>query len=123
MKGPFTGNTSWPLLIVGNSADPVTPVRNAHKLAKGYKGAVVLEQNSEGVGSHSTNTAIHFLLTTLPAALLNLNTLTLHCEIHPRVLPDWSASAEGHGLRHRLETIFWRGSSDESHVRGRQSAV
>lgn len=108
---------------MGNSADPVTPVRNAHKMAKGYKGAVVLEQNSEGVGSHSTDTAINFLLTTVPAALLNLNTLTLHCEIHPRVLPDRSASAEGHGLRHGLEAIFWRGSGDESHVGGRQSVV
>lgn len=110
---------------MGNSADPVTPVRNAHKMAKGYKGAVVLEQNSEGVGSHSSDTAIHFffLLTTVPAALLNLNTLTLHCEIHPRVLPDRSASAEGHGLRYGLEAIFCRGSGDESHVGGRQSVV
>lgn len=48
LEGPFTGNTSWPLLLIGNSADPVTPVRNAHKMAKGYEGAVVLEQNSEG---------------------------------------------------------------------------
>lgn len=45
---------------MGNSADPVTPVRNAHKMAKGYKGAVVLEQNSEGVGSLSTSADTHF---------------------------------------------------------------
>lgn len=54
------GNTSWPLLIMGNSADPVTPVRNAHKMAKGYKGAVVLEQNSEGVGSPSDSADVRF---------------------------------------------------------------
>jgi hypothetical protein len=48
-NGPISGNTSWPLLFLGNSADPVTPVRNAHKMAKAFEGSVVLEQNSEGV--------------------------------------------------------------------------
>lgn len=50
-NGTFAANTSWPLLFVGNSADPVTPIRNARKMSKGYEGAVVLEQNSEGVSS------------------------------------------------------------------------
>ncbi|KAH8151117.1 uncharacterized protein LAJ45_04819 [Morchella importuna] len=53
-NGPISGNTSWPLLFLGNSADPVTPVRNAHKMAKGFEGSVVLEQNSEGHCSIST---------------------------------------------------------------------
>lgn len=105
MEGPFTGNTSWPLLIVGNSADPVTPVRNAHKMAKAYEGAVVLEQNSEGVCSPPV-TVYTTLLTTALAALLNFNALALHCEIHPRVLPDRSTPTEGHGLRRGLEAIF-----------------
>jgi hypothetical protein len=46
--GPWTGNTSHPVLFIGNTADPVTPLRNAIKAAKGYKGAVALTQNSPG---------------------------------------------------------------------------
>ena len=36
--GPWTGNTSRPILLVGNTADPVTPVRNAWKMAEGFTG-------------------------------------------------------------------------------------
>ncbi|QIW95476.1 hypothetical protein AMS68_000994 [Peltaster fructicola] len=46
--GPWTGNTSFPILFIGNSADPVTPVRNARKMARGYRSAGVLEQESSG---------------------------------------------------------------------------
>ncbi|KLO10922.1 alpha/beta-hydrolase [Schizopora paradoxa] len=51
--GPFVANTSFPILFIGNTADPVTPLRNAHKMAKGFEGAVVLTQNSSGHGSIS----------------------------------------------------------------------
>ncbi|KAI5119054.1 hypothetical protein M0805_005920 [Coniferiporia weirii] len=47
-NGSFEQNTSFPLLIIGNVADPVTPLWNAHKVAKGFKGSVVLTQNSSG---------------------------------------------------------------------------
>lgn len=46
--GPWKANTSHPLLFLGNSADPVTPLRNAIKHAKGFEGAVALEQKSPG---------------------------------------------------------------------------
>lgn len=46
--GPFGGNTSHPLLFVGNTADPVTPLFSCHEIAKGYKGARCLTQNSGG---------------------------------------------------------------------------
>ncbi|KAJ2923799.1 hypothetical protein H1R20_g13301, partial [Candolleomyces eurysporus] len=47
-RGPFVGNTSHPILVVGNTADPVTPLRSAKKMAEGFKGAVVLTQDSPG---------------------------------------------------------------------------
>ncbi|KAK2760779.1 hypothetical protein FQN54_002016 [Arachnomyces sp. PD_36] len=46
--GPFTGTTSYPILWIGNSRDPVTPVSNARKMAQGFKGSEVLEINTEG---------------------------------------------------------------------------
>ncbi|EIN12405.1 alpha/beta-hydrolase [Punctularia strigosozonata HHB-11173 SS5] len=46
--GPFAGNTSYPILLIGNTADPVTPLWNAHKMAKGFPDAAVLTQNSAG---------------------------------------------------------------------------
>ncbi|KAL5524558.1 hypothetical protein ACEPAF_9698 [Sanghuangporus sanghuang] len=47
-NGSFEQSTSHPLLIIGNTADPVTPVWNAHKVSKGFKDSVVLTQNSSG---------------------------------------------------------------------------
>ncbi|ERF75396.1 hypothetical protein EPUS_00189 [Endocarpon pusillum Z07020] len=46
--GPFGGNTSKPILWIGNTADPVTPIRNAHKMAKNFPGSVVLQADSVG---------------------------------------------------------------------------
>ncbi|KZT36575.1 hypothetical protein SISSUDRAFT_1049722 [Sistotremastrum suecicum HHB10207 ss-3] len=47
-SGRFEGNTSFPLLLIGNTADPVTPLWAAKKMSKGFKDAVVLTQNSSG---------------------------------------------------------------------------
>lgn len=52
-QGPFVGNTSHPILWIGNTADPVTPVASAHKMSKGYPGSVVLTQDSPGHSSLS----------------------------------------------------------------------
>lgn len=52
--GPFTSSRSQydsrgsPILFIGNTADNVTPVRNAHKMAKSHEGSVVLTQDSIG---------------------------------------------------------------------------
>jgi len=50
---PFEANTSHPILLMGTTADPVTPLRNAFKMSKGYPGSVVLTQNSTGHTSDS----------------------------------------------------------------------
>lgn len=46
--GPWEAKTASPILLIGNSADPVTPVRNARKMARGFPGARVLQQESGG---------------------------------------------------------------------------
>jgi hypothetical protein len=47
--GPFTGNTSTPILFIANKADNVTPYRSAVQNARGFKDSVVLVQDSYGV--------------------------------------------------------------------------
>jgi pimeloyl-ACP methyl ester carboxylesterase len=53
-SGPFTSKRSnyspgsSPVLFIGNTADPVTPVRNAHAMAKWHEDSVVLTQDMPG---------------------------------------------------------------------------
>ncbi|KAL0580846.1 hypothetical protein V5O48_001138 [Marasmius crinis-equi] len=74
-RGPIAGNTSFPLLVIGNAADPVTPLWAAHKVSKGFPGSVVLSQDSAGhcsLSSPSVCTARiirnYFVNGTLPKA-------------------------------------------------------
>ncbi|KLO05807.1 hypothetical protein SCHPADRAFT_1002699 [Schizopora paradoxa] len=53
LEGTFNHKTSHPLLLIGNTADPVTPLWAAHKMSKGFEGSVVLIQNSSGHASIS----------------------------------------------------------------------
>ncbi|KAH7099404.1 alpha/beta-hydrolase [Auriculariales sp. MPI-PUGE-AT-0066] len=46
--GPLIANTSFPILLISNTADPVTPLWAAKKMSKGFQGSVVLTQNSPG---------------------------------------------------------------------------
>ncbi|KAF7364685.1 Abhydrolase-4 domain-containing protein [Mycena venus] len=52
-QGPFVANTSHPILLVGNTADPATPLWAAKKMSEGFAGSVVLTQDSVGHCSFS----------------------------------------------------------------------
>ncbi len=62
--GPFRSNLSdyderaSPILFIGNTADPVTPVRNAIKMAKEHEGSVVLTQDMPGHCAGSSNPSV-----------------------------------------------------------------
>ncbi|KAF8900304.1 TAP-like protein-domain-containing protein, partial [Mucidula mucida] len=47
-QGPFVTNTSHPVLLIGNTADPVTPLCAAQKMSAGFKDSVVVHQDSLG---------------------------------------------------------------------------
>ncbi|KAJ6562149.1 Alpha/Beta hydrolase protein [Mycena capillaripes] len=46
--GPIGANTSFPLLIIGNTADPATPLAFAKKASGLFPGSVLLTQDSPG---------------------------------------------------------------------------
>ncbi|KAL4804715.1 TAP-like protein-domain-containing protein [Aspergillus unguis] len=48
MTAPVTGNTSFPILLVNNILDPVTPLASAKKMNQAFPGSVLLQQDSEG---------------------------------------------------------------------------
>ncbi|KAJ7472942.1 TAP-like protein-domain-containing protein [Mycena galericulata] len=52
-RGPWVANTSFPLLLIGNTADPVTSLWAAKKMSKGFASSVVLTQDSAGHCSYA----------------------------------------------------------------------
>ncbi|KAF9474278.1 alpha/beta-hydrolase [Pholiota conissans] len=72
-RGPFGGDTSHPILLIGNTLDPVTPLFGAHKASKVFPGSVVLTQGAAGhcsIVAHSSCTQTYireyFIDGTLP---------------------------------------------------------
>lgn len=56
-QNAWEANTSHPILLIGNTADPVTPGVFAHTMARGFRGAVALTQDSAGHCSTSAHSA------------------------------------------------------------------
>jgi pimeloyl-ACP methyl ester carboxylesterase len=52
--GNFTVTTRRPVLLIGNTADPITPIASARNASAGYQGSVVLQHDSSGHCSHLT---------------------------------------------------------------------
>ncbi|GJE95986.1 alpha/beta hydrolase [Phanerochaete sordida] len=75
LNGSFVTNTSNPILVIGNTLDPVTPLISAKNMSVGFAGSVLLTQNSTGHSSWSgfssctaQAVAAYFANGTLPAA-------------------------------------------------------
>ncbi|THU90841.1 alpha/beta-hydrolase [Dendrothele bispora CBS 962.96] len=47
-NGPVGGNTSFPLLIMGSTIDPITPLSGAKKTRSAFPGSALLQQDSVG---------------------------------------------------------------------------
>ncbi|KAL0069109.1 hypothetical protein AAF712_003795 [Marasmius tenuissimus] len=54
-KGPVGANTSFPLLVIGNTADPITPLVAAQKAHVAFPGSGLLVQDGPG---HKSLTAV-----------------------------------------------------------------
>ena len=52
--GNFHNHTTHPILFASTTIDPVTPLRNAFKMASGFDGAGVLHLDSEGHCTYAT---------------------------------------------------------------------
>jgi hypothetical protein len=72
-----TIKTKHPILIIGNSYDPVTPIVNAFNTSASFEGSVVLRQDSYGVSDHlaPVNTMLMMVVET---AYISLRTLGLY---------------------------------------------
>jgi TAP-like protein len=46
--GDFAVKTRNPIMLIGNTYDPVTPLRSAHNVSGAFEGSVVLQQDSYG---------------------------------------------------------------------------
>ncbi|OCK77690.1 hypothetical protein K432DRAFT_427806 [Lepidopterella palustris CBS 459.81] len=104
--GPFGAQTSHPILWIGNTADPVTPLASAKKMAERFPRSVVLTQDSAGhcsISSPSVCTLQHirtyFHTGNLPApdticAAENTFTSAPHPHVHPTTLKEEGGDRE-----------------------------
>ncbi|KAK0202251.1 TAP-like protein-domain-containing protein [Desarmillaria ectypa] len=92
--GPVGANTSYPILFIGNTADPVTPLSAAKKVSSVFPGSVVLTQNSSG---HTSVLAFSTCTRAYVQAYFQNGTLPgdgTVCEVESQMFPT-SANATG----------------------------
>ncbi|PVF98199.1 alpha/beta-hydrolase [Serendipita vermifera] len=101
-RGPIAGNTSFPILLVGNTEDPVTP--DAKLVSKGFKDSVVVTQKSAG----------HCSL----AATSLCTAKTIRAYFREGKLPEKNivCDIEDHMFLNRTESRFIATSEEESRV-------
>ncbi|KAF9021989.1 alpha/beta-hydrolase [Hymenopellis radicata] len=88
--GPISGNTSFPLLVIGNTADPVTPLASAKNVSKAFPGSVVLTQDSPG---HTSTVATSTCLYSYISACFQNGTLPAEgtvCAVDEELFPSAS---------------------------------
>ncbi|EJC98519.1 uncharacterized protein FOMMEDRAFT_171120 [Fomitiporia mediterranea MF3/22] len=94
-NGSFIQNTSYPLLVIGNAADPVTPLASAFKMSKGFTNSVVLTRN--GTGHTSLSGASSCTTQAMRAYFMN-GTLPKEgtvCEVESTIFNSTSGSEGG----------------------------
>ncbi|KAK6981586.1 Abhydrolase-4 domain-containing protein [Favolaschia claudopus] len=97
----FKTNTSFPLLVISNTADPVTPRPDGVKMSSGFAGSVLLTQDSPGHASLSapssctmSHVAAYFVNGTLPAKD-TVCSVDATAELFPRANSTESIAARG----------------------------
>ncbi|KAG2014271.1 hypothetical protein CC2G_011104 [Coprinopsis cinerea AmutBmut pab1-1] len=98
-EGPFVANTSHPILFIGNTADPVTPLAHAHKVSQGFPGSIVLTQDSPGHASLAATsfcTQLHIREYFVNGTLPQPGTV---CDVEGELFPDsvWPFGESGGG--------------------------
>lgn len=51
--GDFRAKTKHPMLVIGNTYDPTTPLRSARNISESFEGSIVLEHGGYGVSYSS----------------------------------------------------------------------
>ncbi|GJE90051.1 alpha/beta hydrolase [Phanerochaete sordida] len=109
-SGAFVANTSYPLLIIGNTADPVTPLAHARTMSRGFNNSVVLHQDSAGHCSLSATS-----LCTAKAVREYFREGKLPqpgtvCSVESTIFPSYSEAQSGQALRGEDRAVMkaWR---------------
>ncbi|TEB34815.1 hypothetical protein FA13DRAFT_1707039 [Coprinellus micaceus] len=104
-SGPFVGNTSHPILLIGNTADPITPLASAKKMAQGFKDSVVLTIDAGGHCSLNAPSICaqqyirqYFQAGTLPEEGTVCDPIFPNSFLVPASLLEGSSGASGSGL-------------------------
>ncbi len=84
-SGDFKVKTNHPVMLIGNTYDPVTPLVAARNISAGLQDSVVLQQNSTGVSTLGRPTGL-FLLTQPSSIVLIPNHLRVRLKPSGRIL-------------------------------------
>jgi hypothetical protein len=101
-SGNFQVKTKNPVLLVGNTYDPVTPLASARNTSAGFDGSVVLQHNGYGV---SPSTPRLGDLANTSTAYLGCAAFSLHGRCDSGILRFRHPTGSWHYLRARCPTV------------------